>query len=87
MAHHRSAIKRIKTSEKSRIRNKLKRTALRTIQRIILTSEGEKVAQAAKNLASTADRAARKGIIHKNKASRLKARAQKKAALALKAAK
>jgi len=86
VAHHKSAIKRIKTSEKSRIRNKSKRTSLRTMQRKLATSDAQTVVVTASKLVATADRAARKGIIHKNKASRLKSQAQKKAALAIKAA-
>ncbi len=86
MAHHKSAVKRIKTSERSRIRNKSKKTTLRTAQKAVLTSSGETTVSAANKLASLADRAARKGIIHRNKAARIKSAAQKKAAASRKSA-
>lgn len=80
MAHHKSAIKRIKTSEKSRLRNKARKNTLRNMMRKLEKAQGDDFAKAAKDIVSLADREARKGLIHKNRAAHLKARVQKKVA-------
>ena len=84
MAHHKSAIKRIRTSEKSRKRNKSRQTVIRTIVRKLSKTEGEAAVKVGNELCSAVDRMVRKGLIHKNKASHLKSAAQKKMATAAK---
>ena len=80
MPHHKSCIKRVKTSEKARVANKVTKTRIKTLTKTLAKAEGEEIVKAAKTLNACTDNAARKGIIKKNKASRLKARAQKLAA-------
>jgi small subunit ribosomal protein S20 len=84
VANIKSQIKRIKTNEKARQRNKATKSALKTsVRRFREASEGGDTAKAAElaRVASRAlDRAASKGVIHKNQA------ANRKSAIAAKAA-
>ncbi len=75
MAHHKSAIKRIRTSEKARLRNKHYRTMMKTAIKKVRLAESKEVAEANLNRAiSILDRLASKGIIHKNNAANKKAK-------------
>jgi small subunit ribosomal protein S20 len=78
VANTKSAIKRIRSSERKRQRNRVYRTRARTyIKRTrALISEGrlEEARAAAELAASTLDRAAVKGVIHENNAARRKSR-------------
>lgn len=86
MAHTSSAKKRHRQSEKRRIRNRTTKAMLKTLIKKTNTvaSEGNKEAADTefRTTVKKLDQAAARGIIHKNKASRLKsrlARAKKKA--------
>ncbi len=72
MANHKSAIKRIKTNDAKRIRNryhaKTMRNAIRKFRAI--TDKNEAVEQLPK-LSSMIDKLVKKSIIHKNKAGNL----------------
>jgi small subunit ribosomal protein S20 len=74
LAHHKSAIKRIKQNEKRYERNKHARSTLRTfIKRVREAAAGNDPAAAKEALAAAIpviDAAASKGIIHSNNASR-----------------
>ncbi len=74
MAHHKSAIKRIKQNEKKKELNRHDRTTLRTfIKRVREAAAGNDPAAAKAALAAAIpviDSAASKGIIHPNNASR-----------------
>ncbi len=74
MAHHKSAIKRIKQNAKRSERNKHERSTLRTfIKRVREAAAGNNAAGAKEALAAAIpviDAAASKGIIHPNNASR-----------------
>ncbi|HTP65574.1 MAG TPA: 30S ribosomal protein S20 [Geobacteraceae bacterium] len=74
MAHHKSAIKRIKQNEKKKDANRHARTTLRTfIKRVREAAAGNNPAAAKEALAAAIpviDAAASKGIIHPNNASR-----------------
>ena len=74
MAHHKSAIKRIKQNEKRHERNKHIRSTLRTfIKRVREAAAGNDAAAAKEALAAAIpviDTAASKGVIHPNNASR-----------------
>lgn len=78
MANTAQAKKRVKQAEKARARNASQRSTMRTaVKKVLRTLEsGDKsTLQAVYVSASSAlDRAARKGLIHKNKAARLKSR-------------
>ena len=82
MANIKSSLKRIRLQEKFAARNKSKRTLMKTnIKKFdAAVSEGdrEKVESAFKVAAKTVDRAATKGLIHKNKAARRKSAMAKK---------
>ncbi len=82
MANIKSAMKRAKTNEKRRVRNKMVKTNLKSaIKNFDLTlAEGNKEAiQEAFQAASIKlDKAASKGVIHKNAAARKKSTLAKK---------
>ena len=77
MANIKSALKRIRSSERKRQRNKPVRTALKTYVKTAQThiAAGEDTApEAVVQALSELDKAAAKGIIHKNQAARRKSR-------------
>ena len=82
MANIKSALKRIRSSQRKRMRNQPVRTALKTYvknaQRNITTNDVEMAGQAVVRAMSALDKAANKGIIHPNQAARRKARLMKK---------
>lgn len=82
MANIKSQIKRNRQSEIQRQRNKAARSSLKTQIKRFLTSveSGDKdAAQAAyRETAQAFDKAAAKGIVHKNKAANTKSRLAKK---------
>lgn len=82
MANMKSAIKRIRTNEKSRVLNQNVKSNMRTnIKRVeSLVSENKvEEAQAALKLAvKKIDKAVQKGVVHKNNGSRQKTRLTKK---------
>ena len=81
MANIKSAIKRAKTNEKARLRNKAVKTNLKTTIKKFDAAVAENSADTDvlyKNAVSAIDKAALKGTIHKNKANRTKAQLAKK---------
>ena len=80
MANIKSQIKRNKTNEKARLRNKAVKselkTAIRRTRESVAAGDAEKATTAARLAAKKLDKAVSKGVIHKNQA------ANKKAALA-----
>ncbi len=78
MANIKSAIKRIRQTERKRLRNKPVRTALktyiRTAQHQIVGQKSDDAAEAVVRAISALDKAAGKGIIHRNQAARRKSR-------------
>ncbi|CAG7639641.1 30S ribosomal protein S20 [Paenibacillus solanacearum] len=82
MPNIKSAIKRVKVSEKRRMRNASHKSALRTAVKAFETaaaSSNVETAQSALIAASKKlDKAATKGLIHKNAAARKKSRLAKK---------
>lgn len=88
MANSKSAIKRIKTAERNRLRNKAYKSAIKTLMKKYFsavdtykaepTPENMQVAQAAMSLAySKIDKAVKTKALHKNNGSRKKARLSK----------
>lgn len=84
MANIKSQIKRNKTNEKARLRNKAVKSSLKTAVRkareAAASGDFEKATVAAREAARKLDKAVSKGVIHKNAA------ANKKSALATKVA-
>jgi small subunit ribosomal protein S20 len=78
MANIKSAMKRTRSSERKRMRNKPVRSALKTYiraaQNEITASQTEDAADAVVRAISELDKAASKGIIHRNQAARRKSR-------------
>lgn len=74
MAHHKSAIKRIKQSEKRRLRNRARKsrmkTAIRAVEQAMFEKNTEKTQEKLREAVSIIAKTAAKGIIHPNKASR-----------------
>ena len=85
MANIKSQMKRIKTNEKARQRNKAVKSELRTaahrFNKALADGDAGKAKEAAKRATRLLDKAVSKGVIHKNQA------ANKKSAIATKAAK
>ncbi|GAA1429575.1 30S ribosomal protein S20 [Streptomyces thermospinosisporus] len=86
MANIKSQIKRNKTNEKARLRNKAVKsslkTAIRKTREAVAAGDVEKAVELQRAAARQLDKAASKGVIHKNQAANKKsALAQKVAAL------
>ena len=79
MPQHKSAEKRVKQNERRRLRNKQKRTQMKSAIKKVRTATDKEVAQAElKNTVSILDRMAVKRIIHPNRAANLKAQLTRK---------
>ena len=74
MPTHKSAKKRLKTSQKANIRNREIKSKIKTLVKKAEASSDE---ASLKEAVSFLDKAARKGAIHPNKASRIKSRLSK----------
>lgn len=78
MAHHKSALKRIRTAEKARLVNRQYiKQMRRSIKTILATDNKEEAAPLLQKTISLLDRLARKSILHKNKAANQKSRLTK----------
>ncbi len=78
MAHHKSALKRIRQSRKSRLTNRAKKKTLREAIKSVRTAETYEVAS--ENLIKASkvlDRVSAKNIIHKNNAANKKSKLAK----------
>ena len=75
MAHHKSALKRIRQNEKRRVQNKYyaktMRNALKTLRN---TSDKGEATEMYPKVVAMIDKLSKKNIIHKNKASNLKSK-------------
>ena len=80
MPHHKSAVKRLRTNEKSRKRNVVVKSALRKQIKRQGALEGEAARDMIPKTYAELDRAVRKGVIPKSRANRLKSRLTIKAA-------
>ena len=82
MAHHASALKRMRQSEKRKARNRKNVSQLKTQVKKLRTAIAEGNAEAAQKLLPTTmgeiDKAAKKGVVHDNAASRYKSRLTRK---------
>ncbi len=71
MPTHKSAEKRLRISEKENLRNRAIKSRIKTL---IKRTEAASDQASLKEAISFLDKAARKGVIHPNKASRIKSR-------------
>lgn len=78
MANTKSAIKHLRSSERKRVRNRVyvtkARTAVKKARRLMDEGHVDEAREAVRVAISVLDKAAQKGIIHKNNAARRKAR-------------
>lgn len=81
MANHKSAIKRIRQNLKRNERNRYVRSTMRTyvrrVREAVEAGDASKASEALTLAIKTIDKAASKGVIHKNQASRRISRLQK----------
>ncbi|MBS1652806.1 MAG: 30S ribosomal protein S20 [Bacteroidetes bacterium] len=79
MANHKSAIKRIRSNDAKRVENRYYAKSTRTAVKKLRTTTKEKEAkELLPKVSSMIDKLAKKGVIHKNKASNLKSKLTKK---------
>lgn len=78
MANTASALKRIRSNNRKRIRNKITRTRTRTAVRTAREATPEEARAATLAAISALDSAAHKGVLHHNNAARRKGRLMKR---------
>lgn len=73
MANHKSALKRIRSNEAKRVRNRYQHKSTRTaIRKLRAIEDKAEATELFKTVSSMLDKLARKNVIHKNKAANLK---------------
>lgn len=78
MANHKSALKRIRSSETRRLRNRYQHKSTRTaIRKLRGMTDHAEASALLKTVSGMVDKLARKNIIHKNKAANLKSKLTK----------
>jgi len=78
MANHKSALKRIRSNEAKRLRNKYQHKTTRNAVRDLRSSEDKKDAEEKLvKVVSMLDKLAKTNVIHKNKAANLKSKLTK----------
>jgi small subunit ribosomal protein S20 len=84
VANIKSQIKRIKTNEKARLRNKAVKTSLknqvRRVREAVAAGDKDATATALRDATRALDKAVSKGVIHKNQAANRKSALAKAAA-------
>ena len=78
MANHKSAIKRIRSNNAKRLRNKYAHKTTRNAIRVLrATTDKKEAAELLPKVSSMLDKLAKRNIIHKKKASNLKSKLTK----------
>ena len=81
MAHIKSAIKRIRTSQEANLRNRARISELKTIEKrlraAVEASDAAAAVELGKKLSSKLDKAAKVGTIHANRAANKKSQVDK----------
>lgn len=78
MAHHKSALKRIRANETKRLRNKYYLKTTRTfIKKLKSATTKEEAQELYKKVSSLLDKLAKKNVIHKNNAANKKSKLHK----------
>lgn len=84
MANHKSALKRVGITEKKNLRNRMIASQVKTVvkkfDKAVASEESTVVDTAYTDAVRTVDKAAAKGVIHKNAANRKKAQFARKMA-------
>lgn len=75
MANHKSAIKRIRSNERKRLRNRFQhKTARNAVRKLRATTDKSEADTLFPKVVSMVDKLAKKNIIHANKAANLKSK-------------
>ena len=81
MAHLKSAIKRMRTSREQNARNRARKSTLKTVEKkfraAVAAGDATAAATLLRECASQFDKAAKKGVIHANKAANKKSQLDK----------
>ena len=78
MANHKSALKRMRSNNKKRLRNRFQhKTARNAIKKLRENTNKKEVAKAFPRVVSLIDKLTKKNIIHANKAANLKSKLAK----------
>ncbi len=78
MANHKSALKRIRSNDKKRLRNRFQhKTTRNALKRLRELTDKKEAAAALPGVISMLDKLAKKNIIHANKAANLKSKITK----------
>ncbi|SER18356.1 small subunit ribosomal protein S20 [Gracilibacillus ureilyticus] len=82
MANIKSAIKRVRTNEDHRVHNQAIKTDMRShikkVETLVASNDVENAKSALQTAVKKIDKAVQKGLVHKNKGNRQKARLSKK---------
>lgn len=80
MANHKSSIKRIRSNDAKRVRNRYQAKTVRTLIKDVKANENKaEVTKELPKVLGAVDKLAKKNIFHKNKASNLKSKLMKRA--------
>jgi small subunit ribosomal protein S20 len=78
MANTKSALKYVRKTESRSLRNRRAKSRLKTLARkvdsAVVSGDAETLASASRNYVSALDKAAKSGLVHRNKVAREKAR-------------
>ena len=77
MANHKSALKRIRSNEAKRLRNKYQHKTTRNAIKKLRESDKKEATDLLPNVISMVDKLAKNNIIHKNKAANIKSKLTK----------
>jgi len=78
MANHKSAIKRIRSNEAKRLRNRYQHKTTRTwIKKVRAAEKKDEAQKLLVETSSMLDKLAKRNVIHKNKAANIKSKLQK----------
>jgi small subunit ribosomal protein S20 len=78
MANHKSSLKRIRSTETKRLRNRYQHKTVRTfVKRLRKLTDKTEASELLKTVSSMLDRLAKKNVIHKNNASNHKSKLAK----------
>ena len=81
MANHKSALKRIRSNEAKRLRNRYQHKTTRTyVKRLLAITDKSEAEQMLKQVSGMIDKLAKNNIIHKNKAANQKSKLARRVA-------
>ena len=81
MANHKSALKRIRSNDKKRLRNRFQhKTARNAVRRLRELTDKKEATKLLPSVISMLDKLAKKNIIHANKAANIKSKLTKRVA-------